>query len=442
VPDPREVAAPHDPAAALDPVVLRKLDDAISDLAEDSFAFLERLVGAPSTVGWEAAAQQVVREELDRLGFATRAMAVPGDIGQDPVAGVPQLSYDARPNVVGTLVSGDGPSLILNGHIDVVPAEAELWSSPPFSPVRRDGWLFGRGAGDMKGGFALAALAIAALRAAVPGWLRGELTFVSVIEEECTGNGTLASARRGVLADAAVLLEPTDLGLLLGGVGILWAELTVPGLPAHAESAHRAVNPVHLALRLVDSLRALESEMNIQLDGPFARLDRACNVNVGVLRAGDWPSSVPGRAVLGVRVGFPPAWAPDEALRRVTHAVQAAAAADPWLAEHPPTVRPTGFRAEGYLIDEEHPLVAALASAHADAHGDAPRRFALGSTTDARIYLNQFGIPAVAYGPRARNIHAADQAVELDSIVAGARTLARFLAGYYAAGGLRAGGAR
>jgi acetylornithine deacetylase len=51
---------------------------------------------------------------------------------------------------------------------------------------------------------------------------------------ECTGNGTLAAARQGVLADAAVLLEPTDLGLLLGGVGILWAELTVPGLPAHA----------------------------------------------------------------------------------------------------------------------------------------------------------------------------------------------------------------
>jgi acetylornithine deacetylase len=61
--------------------------------------------------------------------------------------------------------------------------------------------------------------------------------------------------------------------------------------------------------------------------------------------------------------------------------------------------------------------------------------------TDARLYLNQFGIPAVAYGPRARNIHAADESVELASIVAGARTLARFLAGYYAAGGLRTGGA-
>ena len=88
----------------------------------------------------------------------------------------------------------------------------------------------------MKGGFALASLALGALQAAAPGWLRGRGSFASVIEEECTGNGTLAAARAGVLADAAVLLEPTDLGLLLGGVASS-AELTVRGLPAHAESA-------------------------------------------------------------------------------------------------------------------------------------------------------------------------------------------------------------
>jgi acetylornithine deacetylase len=288
----------------------------------------------------------------------------------------------------------------------------------------------------MKGGFALAALAIGALHRAVPGWLRGRLTFASVIEEECTGNGTLATTRDGMLADAALLLEPTDLGLLLGGVGILWAELTVPGLPGHAESAHRTVNPVDFTLRLIESVRALEADMALQLADPFAQLDRACAVNVGVLRAGDWPSSVPGQATVGLRVGFPPSWTPDEALKRVSDAVASAAASDPWLAEHPPQVRASGFRAEGYLLDGGHPLASALAAAHQSAHGQPPRQFALGSTTDARIYLNQFGVPAVAYGPRARNIHGTDEAVELDSIVAGARTLARFLAAYYAGGGL------
>lgn len=425
----------------LDPAVARALDRAIDDRAEDAFGFLERLVAAPSPVGLEMTAQQVVRDELDRLGFLTCVLPVPEDIAAHPAAGVAQQAYAGRGNVIGHLAAGTGPSLLLNGHIDVVPAEAPLWSAPPFQPVRRDGWLAGRGAGDMKGGFALASLAVGALQAAVPGWLRGELRFASVIEEECTGNGTLAAARAGVLADAAVLLEPTDLGLLLGGVGILWAEVTVRGLPAHAESAHRAVNPVDSAWRVIDAVRSLEKEMALQLDGPFAQVDGACAVNVGTFHAGDWLSSVPGQAVLGVRVGFPPGWTPDEALALVADAVAVAAAADPWLAEHPPQVRAAGFRAEGYRLDGAHPLAAAVASAHEAAHGEPPRQFVLGSTTDARIYINQFGVPALAYGPRTRNIHATDEAVELDSIVAGARTLARFLATYYAGGGLPEGSA-
>jgi len=436
----------------LDPPALRKLDAAIDDLAAEAFGFLERLVELPSTVGQEDAAQREVAAELDRLGFQTAVLPVPDDIGDDPAAGVPQAPYAGRGNVADHLVNGDGPSLLLNGHIDVVPAEAALWSAPPFTARRvkgegeggtgrraGGGWLVGRGAGDMKGGFALGTLAVAALQAAVPGWLRGRLSFVSVIEEECTGNGTLAAARDGVLADAVVVLEPTGLGLLLGGVGILWVEVTVPGLPAHAESAHRAVNPVESAMRLIPPLKELEGAMAAALTGPFAGLGHACNVNVGVISAGDWPSSVPGQATLGVRIGFPPSWTPDQALDQVRQAVHGAVLADPWLRQHPPRIRPHGFRAEGYLIDPAHPLVAALAAAHAGAHGAEPARFALGSTTDARIYLNQFGVPAVAYGPVARNIHAVDEAVELASIVAGARALARFLASYYAAGGLPAG---
>ena len=163
--------SPPDPVS-LDPALLNALDRAIDDRAEDAFGFLERLVAAPSTVGREMTAQQVVRDELDRLGFETSVQPIGEDIAADPVAGVPQRPYAGRGNVIGHLGAGSGPSLLLNGHIDVVPAEAPLWSAPPFRPVRRDGWLLGRGSGDMKGGFALASLALGALQAAAPGWLR------------------------------------------------------------------------------------------------------------------------------------------------------------------------------------------------------------------------------------------------------------------------------
>ena len=289
----------------------------------------------------------------------------------------------------------------------------------------------------MKGGFAMGLLAVAALRRAAPGPLSGELGFLSVIEEECTGNGTLAACRAGVLADAAVLLEPTDLGLLLGGTGILWAEIEIAGVAAHAESADRAVNPVRFVPAILRALAGLEDELNQADDNPVRPAAPPVQRERRHGRCGGLALERAGRGRLGVRVGFPRRWTHDDAFDRVRSAVLGAAAADPWLASHPPSVRPAGFRAEGYLIDDGHPLVTALAAAHASAHGEAPRRMVLGSTTDARYYLNQFGVPAVAYGPRSRNIHGTDEAVELASIVSGARTMARFIAGFFVSGGLR-----
>ena len=416
------------------------VDAAIGDGAEAAFSFLERLVASPSTVGREQDAQRIVAAELGRLGFEVTELPVPEGTADAAPGGVAQASYVGRPNVLGRINRGGPPSLLLNGHVDVVPAQSGRWAGDPFTPVRADGWLTGRGAGDMKGGFAMGLLAVAALRRVAPDAVAGELGFLSVIEEECTGNGTLAACRAGVLADAAVLLEPTDLNLLLGGTGIVWAEIEIDGVAAHAEAADRAVNPVRFLPSLLRALARLEDELNKPGGDPaFEHLPRPYNVNVGTVAAGDWPSSVPARARLGVRVGFPRYWTPAEAFDRVRSAVLGAAADDPWLAAHPPSVRPAGFRAEGYLIDEDHPLVRALAAAHERVHGAPPRRVVMGSTTDARYYLNQFGVPAVAYGPRSRNIHGTDEAVELASIISGARALARFIAGFFAAGVQEAG---
>ena len=181
------------------------------------------------------------------------------------------------------------------------------------------------------------------------------------------------------------------------------------------------------------ALAAFERQINAEYrDPPFGAIARPYNVNVGTIAAGDWASSVPGRARIGVRVGFPRAWSPDEALGRVRAAVLGAGADDPWLAESPPSVRATGFRAEGHLLDGGHWLADALARAHKAATGAEPARAPIGATTDARYYLNQFGVPALAYGPRARDIHAIGEAVELASIVTGAKALARFIAAFFA----------
>ena len=406
----------------------QRLDENVEDLADEAFAFLERLVAASSTVGQEQLAQEIVADELTSLGFDVSCPAVPEQVTGHPLAGVGQTSYAARNNVLGRL-NGLGPGLVINGHIDVVPANRSGWRTEPFRPVRSNGWLMGRGAGDMKGGFAMAMLALRALAGSVPEALERPIAFVSVIEEECTGNGTLATVLDGIGGRAAILPEPSDLGLLLSGVGVLWVDIEVRGAGGHAHAADRLATPVNALMHLTSSLDELGQQLSRDYpDDQLADVVQPYTVNVGRVECGDWRSSVASTGRLGVRVGFPRGWSPDEALALVNGFVEKALV--DFAGDLVVTTEPTGFRAEGYSLDPGHELVQLVSDCHEDAHGSRPRAFGLGSTTDARYYINLLGTPALCYGPVARDIHGANEAVLLQSIVDGARTLGRVIASF------------
>lgn len=417
----------------LDETLTARLKEGVVSRSEQAFTFLERLVAEASTVGEESEAQLVVAGELSRLGLAVSRFDVPESIADDPIAGVPQTSYEGRGNVLAT-TSSDHLTLLLNGHVDVVPADALGWTNAPWTPVRRDGWLFGRGAGDMKGGLAMATLAIDALREVLPAALTLPLGVLSVIEEECTGNGTLTALRQGVTADYVVVTEPTDLEMLVGGTGIVWVDVTVQGAGGHAEAADRLEHPLDAALRLVPVLEDLGRYVAKEHpEARFSDLSQPYNVNVGLVRAGDWRSSVASVVTLGVRFGHPTKWTPEQAIEEIKSVVVAAIPNESGLRV---TFSSTGFRAQGYLLDEDSPLIGAVGDAHVATHGSRPGTQVGGSTTDARFYLNQANVPALCYGPVARNIHGVDESVELSSIVKGAQTLAHFIAGLASANGL------
>jgi acetylornithine deacetylase len=397
-----------------------RLDAAVGDLSGRAFAFLDALVRERSLPGAETGAERVLAAELERIGLAVERVPFPEGIERDPAAGAGLAAYADRSIVVGRLGAGGPGTLLLNGHLDVVPAGDErLWSSPPFVPHVDDGWMTGRGAGDMKAGLAMATLALEALLTVDPQARATPIALVGAIEEERSGNGTLASIRAGVVGDAAVILEPTDLCILTSGIGVLWFEVELFAAAGHALAAGPAMGALTSALDVIEELRRLEGELNSP-PGPVHH-----SLNVGTLAAGDWQSTVPDTARIGCRLGFPRSMPIAEARARVEAAIARAGERAP--APRPPAVRWNGFRAEGYDLDAADPLVLALAAAHRAAHGAAPAVTGTAGTTDARFYRNQLGIPALCYGPRVQNMHAADERVELASIVAGACTLARFL---------------
>ena len=376
----------------------------VEDGFDETVAFLAELVRVPSLLGKEEPAQRLVESRLRALGFdVTSIVPDPARLAERPDSGIPLMPYEGRRSLVATIGDATGPSLLLNGHVDVVSAEPlERWTKEPFGAEVADGRMYGRGACDMKGGVAAMLLGVEAALAA--GELRGKIVYQSVIEEECGGNGALAAVLEGPSADATLIAEPTDGGMDLVAVGVIWARITLEADARHASNADRGANPIEAAFPVIEALHALEAELNESPDPELAGLDNPYLLNVGALHAGDWASMTPGEATLDVRLGFPIRMEPAEAQGRLAAAV---AEADP-SAE----VEFRGFRARGYAFDAASPFVRLLGDCHEEVRGGRPRPDPSRATTDLRFFEGQ----AVCYGPTGENLHGVDEWVDLASV--------------------------
>jgi acetylornithine deacetylase len=334
-----------------------------------------------------------------------------------------------KANVVATWgAPAGGRSRILNGPVDVVsPAPESLWSRAPFGAERDGEWLYGRGAGDMKAG-------LAAMVGAVRGLQRLGLTprasveLQSVVEEECTGNGALACVLAGHTADAAILTEPTSLAVWNAQVGVLWFQVRVLGVPAHAGSAQEGANAIEASYAVIDALRGLEAELNAVKPPLYAAYPHPINLNVGVIRGGDWPSTVAGECLTQFRLAQYPGETIEALKQRVEVTVAAAAAGHPALSNFRVQVLYDGFQCEGYELAADAPLIGGLRDACARVTGAEPALFASTATTDARTFQLYGDTPAVCFGPHSENEHGVDERVHIPSIVSTAQAIALFIA--------------
>lgn len=415
------------------PDVRQTILESVEALRDDGVRLLADLVRIPSLLGQEAPAQALMERTFRDLGltidrFMIDESALKGLRGWSPSL----ISYEGRENVVGIHRprATTGHSLILNGHIDVVPAgPAEMWTDPPFEPVVRDGRLYGRGSGDMKAGIVAYVMAFAALKRA--GWQPAAPVFLqSVVEEECTGNGALACVARGYLADAAVIPEPFAHTLQTAQIGVIRCALEVTGRPAHVLDTGAGLNAIEAAYGLLRHLKRLEAAWN-HPDGrhpAFARHRHPYSLNVGRIEGGEWASSVPTRCRMELRFGFPPGRKAEEVSAEIARAVADACRSDPELGGIEARMEFLGFQAEGCEIDPAHPMLEALDGAHRSVFGAPAERIAQTCTTDVRSFVLYGDTPATCYGPEAERIHGIDESVSLDSLAKVTAVLALFIA--------------
>lgn len=327
--------------------------------------------------------------------------------------------------LVGRWGNNDGPTLALNGHMDVVPVgdEAQWTVSSPFSGHLQDGKIYGRGACDMKAGlvcnlYALKAIQAAGLR------LRGNVLLQSVVGEEDGGLGTFATLLRGYRGDAAIITEPTELALIPACAGALTFRLRVAGLSAHASSRLEGISAIEKFWSVWNGLRELESERNRDKHVLMSRYELPYALSIGILQAGNWPSSVPDALFAEGRLGVKLGEAPEEARRQLEEAVAAVCQHDPWLRQHPVEVEWFGGQFASGQISQEHPLVQLVGNAQQRLQGAFPAVHGAPYGSDLRLMVGLGGVPALHYGPGSvKQAHAPNEFVPIAEMETVARTL-------------------
>jgi succinyl-diaminopimelate desuccinylase len=352
----------------------------------------------------EAAMVERIERELDGTGCElTRVEVVPG-----------------RPSLAAVLPGrGDGPRLVLNGHMDTVSADdTERWSFDPFAGTVRDGAVWGRGAADMKGGLT-AQIAVAHALASLPEPLSGTLVLHFAMGEERGEPGTLSLLEHGFTGDYGITTEPTDLAVATAQRGTAWFRFAIRGASAHAGTPDAGRNALTL---LPDLLRALD-RYGQSLAARTHPLFPPATCSPTIVSGGTEQNVIPADCELIVDRRLLPGESSEQTLAdfcRLVAELNAGAPDDPFTVE--PHLNPF----EPAEIAADSPFVALVQDAVAAVTGE--RRPAVGTPygSDVRNLVNDAGMEAITFGAGdVRLCHRPDERLPLADLRAASLVLAR-----------------
>ena len=406
--------------------VLDYIDEHATEIVTD----LAVLVRMPSVSGsdTEIEIQHLLSNRMITMDLDLDTWQIPLDetLAEPDFPGV-EVDRSEAWGVVGRVAGrSDGPSLMLNAHVDVVPpGDMISWEgADPFSGRVTADTVEGRGACDMKAGLVASLWAVRGLtELKVP--LRGDLVLATVVGEEDGGLGTYALLRRGWRADACVIPEPTSLDIAPATAGALTFRITVPGAATHASRRLSGISAIEKFIPIFAALRHLEKQRNAIKHPLAARWELPIPIEIGKLSAGDWASSVPDTLHADGRIGVAIGEDISTARRALEEAVGAACQDDGWLRAHPATVKWWGGQFASGITELDSPIISTVQRCHAEVSRSAQTMWATPYGSDLRLMQGIGAVPTIHYGPGdAERAHSPRESVSINELLTATRALA------------------
>lgn len=408
----------------------QRVKENIDKNKHDYIQFLQSIVRVPTTTGNEREAQMLVLERLKKIGLEVDVWEPDYEnLKKSKFFNPLRNNYEGSPNVVGVLkgTNPKGRSLLLNGHIDVVPeGDKSKWKYDPYGGDIVDGKLYGRGTTDMKGGNLATFIALETIiNLGIE--LKGDVIYESVIEEETGGAGTLSTIQRGYKADVAIIPEPSEMRIFPKQQGSLWFEVNVKGMSAHGGTRYEGVSALEKGWIVFNEILKLEDKRNAPLrkDPLYKGNPIPIPINIGQFNGGYFPSAVAEEATIQGRYGVAPGETIEEAKEEFVAMLQHIAEIDDWFVENPATVEWGGIHLPPGEIELNHPMMEILKEKYTDVENEEP--IIAGSVwgTDGGLLTQAGGIPSVIFGPGTTNMaHFTDEYVELDKVFKTAEIIA------------------